>query len=182
MARIAARYAKALFKLANGDLAKAKKQAETLRILNELFEYPESNRILRSPVMPATLKKNILDYGLSQAQASEAVSHLIGTIVEVGRVPLIPAIIGAYDDLLDAAEGVARAEVASALPLPSEDLEAISGTLSRILGRQRVEIKQVVEPALLGGFVARVGNYRIDMSLKTKLDGLSQRAVQDTLR
>ena len=50
-----------------------------------------------------------------------------------------------------------------------------------LLGK-RAEVNTKVEPALLGGFQVRVGQYLIDMSLKTKLDGLSQRAAVDSLR
>ena len=67
------------------------------------------------------------------------------------------------------------------MALNEADTKAIGDALSTLLSK-KVEIKPTVDPSLLGGFVARVGNYRVDLSLRTKLDGLSQSAVQDSIR
>lgn len=181
MARIANRYAKALYQFAGSDLAKAKKLRESFQGVTQLFKVKESEKVLRSPVMPVSLKKSLLDYGLDQSQSTPEVRVLVQTLLESGRIGLLPEVAQAYGELLDQAEGVVKAELQSAVALTDGDTKAIGDALSKML-KKKVEIKPTVDPSLLGGFVAKVGNYLVDMSLKTKLDGLSQTAVQDSIR
>lgn len=179
--RIATRYAKALLKLSNGDPAKVKKYLSTLAVTNELFTQKESGRIMRSPVMPADLKQSLLNYALKQADASGGELALFLTaVVEAGRISMLPEIYSAYSALIDAAEGKAEAEVISAVTLSDEDVKSIEATLSKIL-HKKVTVNATVDATVLGGFVARIGNYLVDLSLKTKLDELAKSAVQATV-
>jgi F-type H+-transporting ATPase subunit delta len=179
--RIARRYARGLFNLEGGDLAKAKTHLEMLAPLKELFAQQDAGKILRSPVMPLDLKKELVEYGMKQTQADATVTSLVNTVLEGGRVEVLPDVIDAFSDLIDAAEGKARATLVSAVPLPEGDVQAVGQTLGKLL-KKSIDIAPAVDPAILGGFVVQVGNYRIDMSLKSKLEALSQSAAQDTLR
>ena len=181
MSRIARRYARALYQVCDANLEKAKKDLDCLRTLNVLFDDKDAGKVLRSPVMPPDLKKTLLHYALEKAVAGEDLKNLMDTLVSAGRVGLIPELIEVFGDLINDAEGIAQAHVVSAAPLAQEDQDSIATQLGELLGKKIVFDNQV-DPALMGGFVAKVGNYRIDMSLKTKLDGLAQSAVQDTFR
>lgn len=177
--RVARRYARGLFTLDEGKLGQARTHAQMLGVIKELFDERDAGKILRSPVMPPELKRELLTYGLQKAQADQLVTNLVNAMLEAGRVDVLPDVAAAFQELIDEAEGIAKAEVVSAVQLNAADIEAIGASIGRIL-KKRVEIQPVVDPSLLGGFVARIGNYRIDMSLKTKLDGLAQAAAQDT--
>ncbi len=181
MASIPNRYAKALLQLVGSDLAKARKLRESFDGLNQLFELKESARVLRSPVMPPDLKRKLLDYALDTTKAAPEVRQLTQALLSAGRVDLLPEVAKSFNALLDLADGVVKADVAAAVALTDTDAKAIGDALSKLLSK-KVEIKPTVDPSLLGGFVARVGNYRVDLSLRTKLDGLSQSAVQDSIR
>lgn len=181
MARIPMRYAKALYQLTGSDLAKAQKLRSSFEGILQLFDLPDSDKVLRSPVMPQSLKKSLIDFALDKTGATEEVRLLTRALLEAGRVDLIPEVAHAFGELLDRAEGVVKAEVSAAVPLGDADLKAIGDALSKLLAK-KVEIKPTVDPSLLGGFVAKVGNYQVDLSLKTKLDGLSQSAIQDSIR
>lgn len=181
MSRIARRYARALYKMCDSNLEKARKDLESLKTLRALFDDKDAGKVLRSPVMPPDLKKTLLHYGLEKAVAGEDLKSFIDTLVSAGRVSWIPRMIVAFEDLINEAEGKAVAEVTSAVPLEQDDQQSIASRLGQILGKSIV-LESKVDPSLLGGFVAKIGNYRIDMSLKTKLDGLAQSAVQDTFR
>lgn len=181
MSRIARRYARALYKICDANVDTAKKHLESLKTLLVLFDDKDAGKILRSPVMPPDLKKTLLHYGLEKASAGEDLQHLVDTLVIAGRVAMLPELIEVFGNLINDAEGKAHAEVVSASPLGQEDQEAISAQLGDLLGK-KIVLESKVDATLLGGFVAKVGNYRIDMSLKTKLDGLAQSAVQDTFR
>ena len=179
MSRIAKRYAKALFKLNGGDLVKAKSERDALIGLNELFKIDESARVLLSPVMPKELKKNLLSYGLKQVAASDDVKRLIDGIVDAGRVTFLPEIAQVYAEFIDEAEGIAQATVVSAVALSAAENQDISSALAQML-QKKIVLKSSINSALLGGFVVRVGNYLVDLSLKSKLDGLAKGAVQES--
>lgn len=181
MASIPNRYAKALYQLVGSDLVQAKKLRDSFSGLTQLFELKDSAKVLRSPVMPPDLKKKLLDYALDVTQAAPEVKQLTSALLAAGRIDILPEVAQAFFALLDQADGVVKAEVTAAVPLADADTRAIGDALSKLLAK-KVEIKPTVDPSLLGGFVARVGNYRVDLSLKTKLDGLSQSAVQDSIR
>jgi len=181
MASIPNRYAKALYQLVGSDLAKAKKLRESFEGINQLFELKDSARVLKSPVMPPDLKKKLLDYAMDATEAAPEVKKLTTALLAAGRVDLLPEVAKSFYALLDQADGVVKSDVTAAVPLTEADTKSIGDALSKLLAK-KVEIKPTVDPSILGGFVARVGNYRVDMSLKTKLDGLSQSAVQDSIR
>jgi len=181
MSRIARRYARALYKICDGNLEKAKKDLESLKTLLVLFDDKDAGKILRSPVMPPDLKTTLLHYGLEKAVGGEDLRNLVDTLVSAGRVTILPQLIDVFGDLINEAEGKAFAEVVSATTLAQADQDSIAAQLGDLLGK-KIVLDNKVDPTLLGGFVAKVGNYRIDMSLKTKLDGLAQSAVQDTFR
>ena len=126
MARIANRYAKALYQLVGSDLAKAKELRDSFDGINQLFEMKDAGSVLRSPVMPPDLKKSLLDYGLEKSGASDEVRQLCRALLEAGRVQILPDVAKAFIELLDNAEGIARAEVVSAVALKPDDTQAIA--------------------------------------------------------
>lgn len=173
---VARRYAKALMKVTGGDLAKSKVLAQHLVTLDELFENAEASSILCSPAMPTDLKKSLLDYGLKVAGAGNELKGFCDAVVEAGRVELLPQIISVFDELINDLEGVVDAHVRSATELTDADKAAIEGAVNRIV-RKKVNLDTHIDKDLLGGFVVDVGNYKIDMSLKTKVEGLAQEAA-----
>ena len=179
MSRIAKRYAQALLKLTAGNLIQAKAYAQSLTPVNELFQIQDSASVLCSPVMPLDLKKSLLAYGLKTANASDEVQHMVFAVADAGRVQLLPDIIKEYIRLIDEAEGIVHAEISSAVSMPADDIKEIAAALGKLL-RKKVQTSQLIDNTLLGGFVVRVGQYLVDLSLKTKLEGIAMSAVQDT--
>ncbi|MBM4251022.1 MAG: ATP synthase F1 subunit delta [Deltaproteobacteria bacterium] len=181
MGRIAKRYAKALLKLTGGDLQQAKKYRDSLLELKALFSLDEAARVLNSPAMPDDLKKSLLSYGLKAADAASAVNNLVDAVVDCGRVSLLPQIAGAFAQYIDEAEGLVQADVTSAVELSSEAQQQIAKAVGQLLNK-KAEVTHHVDRDLLGGFVVKVGDYKVDLSLKNKLEGLAKTAVQDTFR
>lgn len=179
--RIARRYARALFQVASGNISKAKKQYESLRVLDTVCTNPDAYRVLSSPVMPPDLKRSLLEYGLSQTESDADLRHLVDTVVDVGRAALIPEITRAFGELIDDAEGVVKAHVVSAVAITQAELDEIAIAVGSLLNK-KAEVDLSVDPSLLGGFKVTVGQFLIDLSLKTKLDGLSYRASVDSIR
>ena len=79
--------------------------------------------------------------------------------------------------MLDEHNGIERAEIISAVELSDERQQRIETMLTGIVGKD-ITATSRVEPRILGGFVARVGDKVIDGSTRTKLDALRRELAQ----
>lgn len=181
MSRVAKRYAKALFLSVQGNAKEARKILLCFEVLAELFENPESGKILNSPVMPLGLKRDLLEYGLKIAEADSNIVQIVDYLLDSRRETIIPKLVKAYRELIDAAEGIARGQVTSILPLREEERRLLKAELKHLLHKD-VELKEAIDPSLLGGMVAKVGHFLLDMSLKTRLDEIGQHVIQSQVQ
>ena len=174
--RIANRYAKALYRLTGGDSNEARLVLEQIQLARALFDIELAAKILLSPVMPKSLKKKLFDAALSAAKAQPELHAFVGELVNAGRVQLFPLFVDSFAQILNLATGVVNADVVTAVAIDPTALMALTASLEKILGT-KIHTSQHVDPELLGGFVVRLGNRMIDMSVKTKLDALSKSAA-----
>ncbi|HEY6634256.1 MAG TPA: ATP synthase F1 subunit delta, partial [Acidimicrobiia bacterium] len=98
---------------------------------------------------------------------------LVHLLVAQGRVTDLPAIAAAVAEVAAASRDKAVAEVRSAVPLDEETIQRLTQALSRATGRD-VEVKLIVDPAVIGGIVARVGDTVIDGSIATRVASVRQ--------
>jgi F-type H+-transporting ATPase subunit delta len=89
-------------------------------------------------------------------------------VLDKNRLNYLPQIVVSYGMLADELSGVVRPTLTSAMALDAAQVEEIKGTLAKYTGK-RVVLKVVVDPALIGGVVTRIGDMAFDGSLKTQL-------------
>jgi F-type H+-transporting ATPase subunit delta len=89
----------------------------------------------------------------------------------------LPIIADAYQEKLDAHRGIERAELVSAVPLSAEQQSKVEAMLKEMVGKD-ISLTVRVDPTILGGIVARVGDRVIDGSTRSKLEGLRRELVQ----
>ena len=159
------------------EVAKAEGQLE--RLERELFTvartFATSNELrdtLTNPQLPIERKQGIID-DLIGGRASPLTVGLVSFVVEVGRASDLPAIVDAFMARAAGSRAKAVAEIRSAVPLEPEVLERLSAALSRATGKD-LELKVIVDPSVLGGIVARVGDVVIDGSVARSLASLRE--------
>ncbi len=168
---VAARYAKALFSLAD-EGGKITEIGEDLDRLAELSEqHPELAGVLMRPLYPADERRSVLRAVASQLELSETFANFVQFLIEQRRSQELGPIREEYRRLAEAAAGRVRGEVVSAAPLTEPQVAALRDALSERTGRS-VDLEVSVDPALLGGVVARVGDLVFDGTLRSRLDGL----------
>lgn len=175
--KVAKRYAKALFKVKKNDPASARKALEVLDAAAELFEDKKIRRVLASPAVPGEVKQSVLDYVVDKAGGSAEDKRFFQMVVAAGRVEVIPETAVAFRDLINAVEGLVEATVITVAPLPAEDLAELSKFLEK-LEKKKVHLNQEIDKTILGGLVVHVGNNRLDMSLRSKLESIAQSAAR----
>ncbi len=169
--RAAHRYAKALFGLAEDEHRQRDVRVE-LGNLESLFEGSRELRdALLTPRHPASERKAALGEISDRISISLLVRNFLSYLIDQRRLIDFQAITEAYGEFADNAEGLLTAEVISASPLDDRRLDRLRRALSERTGRDvRLEIQ--VNPALIGGAIAKVGDLVFDGSLRTQLGQL----------
>jgi F-type H+-transporting ATPase subunit delta len=169
---LAKRYAKALLDLGeeDGDYLKYGEELKSFSLAAEQAG-PEV-KLLDSPVYPLELRRKILDAILRKAALSHITDSFVRLVFDRGRFPILKEISDCYGSLLDEKEGVIRGVLYSVSHLEQRDFSAIREALSMYAGK-KAELEQRIDPSLIGGVVARLGDLVLDGSVKTRLDKLA---------
>ncbi len=175
MARISSgkRYAQAAF-----ELALEKNELESWQIsLGKIAGAVSDAKLmtlLENPKLPFDTKRSLLEERLGEV--NPLALNLACLLMSRGRLRIAGDVSRQYDLLLDAHHGIARAEVVTALPLDNADKERISRRLGEMIGR-KVVIDAQVDPSVIGGFRAKIGDTLIDGSIRNRLESLRKRLV-----
>lgn len=171
MARVAAkRHAQAAFQIAlerdeleiwRGDLER----------LSALVKDPLLFAFLESPRINFEEKGRILRQGLEGV--NPLVMNLALLVVARGRLDLVADMVLEYGQLVDEQRGIAHAEVATAVPIELEDKDKLVRYLSDLVGL-KIVLTERVDPSIIGGLVARVGDKIIDGSTRSRLLALRE--------
>ena len=170
---IAARYAAALFELADQQhaLDQTARDLETLKQL--LASSPELRAALRSPLFDSVQQGNAAAEIAKAAGLSEIVLKFLGVVARNRRLFALDAIADAFLAELARRRGELTVDVSSAQPLTPAQSERLVEKLNQTLAA-KVRINAKVDPALLGGLVVKIGSKLIDSSIRTKLVGLER--------
>lgn len=172
----ASRYARAL-------LAVAAQESDINRVATELQHFvalvaghDELRRSLATGV-PNHARAGIVRALAEKMALAEPLAKTLVLLAERGRLELVPEIAAVYQENLLAHENIVPAHVTSAVPLTTEETAALTSRLSKATGAT-VQVETNVDPALIGGLVARVGGTVYDGSIRTQLQKMKQQLVE----
>lgn len=137
------------------------------------FEGSDDLRMaLSDPSIPADRRQAVVEQLLGE-KALIVSRALASFIVGIGRASELPAIVDRFVAL--AAESRSRevAEVRSAVALDDAQTARLAEALGRATGKS-IEVKVIVDPEVMGGLVARVGDTVIDGTVRHRLDQLKE--------
>jgi F-type H+-transporting ATPase subunit delta len=171
-------YANALadIALAQGAAEPALKQLADFRAA--CAESAELRNFLASPAVGRDAKHGVIEKLVARLGASKILRNFLFVIADHQRTHILPEIITAFQEVVRQRQGIAEAEISSAVELSAAQKTEFAGTLARITGK-RVEAKYSLEPALLGGAVVRVGDTIYDGSLRNRLNELRTRLAAE---
>jgi F-type H+-transporting ATPase subunit delta len=173
---VARRYARALFAI-GVDKGKFEAFGREIDALAALWTGSADLReALSNPVFRLDQRRAILDKLLPQVAPSPEVKSFALLLLGRLRIPALPAIARAYKTLVDEKLGRVQALVTSAKPLDPATAVSVQRALERRTGK-KVVMESTVDPSLIGGIVARVGDLVFDGSLRTRLETLRSRIL-----
>jgi F-type H+-transporting ATPase subunit delta len=165
-------YAAALIQVAKAEGSLDTVEDELFRFARLLEANDELRMTLSDITIPLDRREAIVD-DLLEGKASPITIALIQFVLAVGRGSDLVDII---DKLVEAAAEErleVLAEVRSALALNEDQQQRLAAALSRATGK-RVTLKVVVDPSVIGGLVARVGDVVFDGTVRHRLEQLRE--------
>jgi F-type H+-transporting ATPase subunit delta len=165
-------YAEALFNVVRAE-------GELDRVEDELFRFGklvESNSELRQALSDQSIDRAQRTKVLEELLADKVSPHTLGLltfIVNQGRARQLPQILAELSARAAAARNSVVAEVRSAVPVGESQREELAEALSNATGT-RVQVKVVVDPTVIGGVVAKVGDMVIDGTIRHRIEQLKE--------
>ena len=172
---IARRYAEAAFEL-GVEQQSLDRWLNDLRTIADYLGARQLMFILSEPNIQFERKEQVVR-DLLQNKVQRDALGLALLIVERQHVEGVKAVRDEFERLYDDYRGQAHAELTTAAPLDDDLREQVKADLQRVTGK-RIILHERVDPTILGGAIARVGDTLIDGSVRRKLSLLRQQILR----
>lgn len=170
-ARAAIRYAKAVLSLASDQKAADAVNNDMKLITETIAGSKELSDALQSPVLPSSVKKSVL---LEVFKTSnKATLNLIDTLMSNNRIGILSDVASKYNQLFDQSKGIELATVTTAVALTA-DLEKKVLAKAKELTGKNVEVENIVDESIIGGFILRIGDLQYNASVANQLSKLKR--------
>ena len=170
LATIARPYAEALMKAsANGS---AQTLAGEVRALADVAANAQMRQFADSPkIVPAQVFDLMTGVARTPTGApfGDPAKNLLRTVIDNGRLAVLPEIAAQFQSLVDARSGVSQATIESAFPIDATQVADVKAAMERRFGR-KLETSVVLVPELIGGVRVVVGDEVLDTSIRARLE------------
>ncbi len=165
-------YTRGIFEMARAEGQLERIEDELLAVSRTFETSADLRSSLTDPQLPLDKKQGIVDE-LIGGRASSLTVGLVQLLVGQNRASDLPAIAKAVASAAASSRDRELAEVRSAVPLDDETVQRLITSLGRATGKN-VEVKVVVDPSVIGGIIATVGDTVIDGSIAKRFDSVRQ--------
>lgn len=166
-------YARGLFEVARAEGTLDEVEDELFRFARSYESSEELRNALSDDQIPAAKRQSIVE-DLLGGKATPTTVQLVSMVVGSGRARDLPAIVDRMVRRAASSKDQQVAEVVSAVELTADQQDRLRAALANATGAD-VSLKVVVDPSVLGGIRATVGDRVIDGTVRTHLDQLKSR-------
>ena len=166
-------YARALFEVARADGTLDEVEDELFRFARSYESSAELRRTLSDEQIPAEKRQAVIE-DLLGGKATPTTTQLVSMVIGSGKARDLPAIVDVLVQRASSAKQLAVAEVRTAVALTSDQEARMKAALENATGKS-LNIKTIVDPGVVGGVVATVGDDVFDDSVRTRIDQLKSR-------
>jgi F-type H+-transporting ATPase subunit delta len=174
---LGSRYARALFEVARAEADPRAVEGELAAFVALFEQSTPLRRALWSPAVPVARKQAVVSEITRRARYAAPLEKLLKLMAERDHLALLEHVLDAYRRRLTDHLGIVRAEVTTASPLSGEGLQAVERALGRATGKQ-VTVTAHVNPALVGGVVAKVDSTVYDGSVVRQLERIKEKMIE----
>lgn len=165
-------YATALFEVARAEGSLERVEAELYQVARVIDGNDELRAKLTDQAIPVELRQGVVEE-LLEGRAQPVTKFLVSFVVGAGRARDLPKIIDRMVQRTAEDRAEAVADVRSAIPLDDDQQQRLAAALSARTG-QKVQVLVSVDPSILGGIVATIGDTVIDGSVRRRLEQLRE--------
>lgn len=169
--RAAIRYAKAVISLAKDQKATEAVNNDMLAIAKTVAESQELGHVLNSSVIKTELKKKALSEVFPNLNS--ITTGLFDVLISNKRLGLLGDVAAKYNVLYDEMIGKEKATVTTAVPM-TDELEIKVLAKIKELTSKSVELENIVDESILGGFILRIGDKQFNGSIANQLNKLKR--------
>ena len=166
-------YARALFEIARAEGTLDEVEDELFRFARSYESSDALRTTLTDENLPAEKRQAIVE-DLLGGKTTPTTVQLISMVVGSGRGRDLPAIVDSLVERASNAKQLDVAEVRTAVPLTDDQLDRLKAALENATGKS-LNLKATVDPSVVGGIVATVGDTVIDDTVRTRIDQLKSR-------
>lgn len=149
-----------------------------LRTLEERLGSESVLDVLEHPDVPFAEKRRLIDRLVGGDVRPEGL-HVAYYLVTKEHIRRLTGVLHAFQDLVNDVRHIRVADVVTARPLEPDQEAALRAVLGRRFGAG-VELRQRVDPTIIGGVVIRVGDLLLDGSVQGRLDALREQLLRAT--
>ncbi|MES2798661.1 MAG: ATP synthase F1 subunit delta [Bacteroidota bacterium] len=171
----ASRYAKALLELAI-EFKQVDAISNDMKFLLQTNENKDFGVFLNSPVINTDKKISILNEIFGQFE--ELTTKFINLVTKNRREALLPTIAESYDEQMKAYKGIVPVTITSAVSLNDTTKNEIIGKIGSSVSGKEIELTEVIDADIIGGFIVRMGDTQIDASVASQFGKLKQRLTR----
>jgi F-type H+-transporting ATPase subunit delta len=174
---VAKRYAIAVFELAKEQNAVAQ-ITEELKVVNEVVENTDLfDTFFKHPKVTREQKKDLVKASF-HGKISDTLLNTLFLLIDKKREGILFKLVEEFLKLTNEEQGVAEAKVFTAKPLTDGEQAAFAATFSKVSGKGKLTINNIVDPELIGGFKVRIGDRIYDGSVLSQLRRIERRMIR----
>jgi len=170
--KVAKRYAQGLLEFTQ----EAGTTSSVLNEMQDLVKTIEGSKDLKnffsSPIID--VKKKVSVAGEIFKSFSPVVKNLIQLVIKHGRESQLQNIAQQYINKVEDLKGVQRITLTTAQPLSQSNIDNILKSTNLVNHNNQFDVKTIINPEILGGYILRVGDQQVDTSVRSKLNNLKK--------
>ena len=173
---VARRYAEAFFSIAREEQQIDKFQLELQAIVDAINEVEGLAEYFNHLLIPAKEKKEIA-VKIFSGKISSITMNFLMMVLDKRRQSYLESILEEYKDMANEVKNIIKGDLVSAQEVPAAEIKSLAEKLSASTGKT-VQLKQTVDPSLLGGIKIRIGDQIMDGTIAKKLEMLKMQLKQ----
>jgi F-type H+-transporting ATPase subunit delta len=138
----------------------------------------ELHNALTSPAVPPGRKRAVVGKIADSLGLSRVTRNFLYVLIDHRRIAALEGVLHSFEIIVDERLGFARADVSSARELEAGQRAALTIQLERLTGK-KIRARYAVDPALIGGVLARIGSTVYDGSVRGQLDSLGRKLATE---
>ncbi|MCJ8166132.1 ATP synthase F1 subunit delta [Pontibacter sp. E15-1] len=165
--RVASRYSKSLIELANEKGVLEEVHQDMILFSKVVSQNRDFQLLLTNPVVKSDKKLAVLN-SIFTGKVQPMTLMFFNIVAQKKRESVLVFIAAEFEKQYNEIKGIQVVDVTSAISLSATQRESLIKRLTAETGKI-IQLKESIDPSLIGGFVLRVGDKQIDSSVKNSL-------------